>query len=374
MGKNINTFFHNKGRLIFWLLVLLAFFILAFKFADLHQLYLNIKQSELSFIFLAILAQFFYFVLFTVTYKISFRIVNIKYSFRRLFPLTFAYIFVNVVAPTLGASGPALFATEASRRKESSVRTLAGVLVANLAQFITFTGILFLGAFYLYIRGGLKDYQIAASLLLIIITALLMSLIPLAIKKPKSLKKYLYWQTKIFNKLLKIFYRKKRFQDDWIEDGVNEFSDASKSVTRQSSEIKKLIFYYFLVHGMNIFSLFLIFMAFHQHILFRALISGFVMGVLFQIVGITPYGIGLTESAMALTFTSLGVATESAILITLTYRGITFWLPFLIGFILLRKIHIFGLKDISIVKLFLGNKHVINLKKAIEVRLINIEK
>jgi uncharacterized protein (TIRG00374 family) len=115
-------------------------------------------------------------------------------------------------------------------------------------------------------------------------------------------------------------------------------------------------------------------MAYGQPILFRALVAGFVMGVVFQIVGITPYGIGLTESAMALTFTSLGVPSENAILITLTYRSITFWLPFLIGFILLRKIHIFGIRNVSVIKLFLENKHVENIKKTIKVKLIELNK
>jgi hypothetical protein len=300
--------------------------------------------------------------------------VNIKYTFRRLFPLTFAYIFVNVVAPTFGASGPALFATEASHRKDSPIRVLAGVLIANVAQFLTFSVILLFGIFYLYTTKDLKLYQIIAASLLLALTAFLCSLFFLALKKPSALRYYLHWQIDLINKFFAFIRRKKRLSDVWVDDGVKEFVLASKNITRQKDKIKNLVIVYFFVHAVNIISLYFIFLAFNQHILFRALIAGFVMGVLFQIVGITPYGIGLTETAMALTFTSLDVPTETAVLITLTFRGITFWLPFLIGFILLRKVHIFGLKDISVVKIILENKHVENIRKAIRVRLIDIEK
>ena len=221
---------------------------------------------------------------------------------------------------------------------------------------------------------NLQAYQIIASVLLILLTAFLLSLIIMGVYSPKSLKIGMHWIISHLNSLFKFLHLKKRFSADWINEGVKEFAAASKNVTSQTKEIRKLFCYYFLVHFVNIISLYFIFIAFNQHILFRALIAGFIMGVVFQIVGITPYGIGLTESAMALTFTSLGVPTENAILITITYRSMTFWLPFFIGFILLRKIHIFGLQDISVIKLVLENKHVENIKNVIRVRFINIEK
>jgi hypothetical protein len=364
----------HKGRLIFWLLVLLAFTVITLKFTDLKQLYLNFLEGDPLFIFLAVFAQFFYFIVFTITYKVSFELVNIKYTFKHLFPLTFVYIFVNVVAPTGGASGPALFATEASHRKESPIRALAGVLIANIAQFLTFSVILFFGAFYLYTMHGLKAYQVVASVLLILLTVCLFALIVLGIYKPSSLRIGLNWSIIRLNKFCRIFRLKKRFSHDWVDDGVKEFALASGNVKKQHKKIKTLFYYYFLVHFINILSLYFLFMAYGQPILFRALVAGFVMGVVFQIVGITPYGIGLTESAMALTFTSLGVPSENAILITLTYRSITFWLPFLIGFILLRKIHIFGIRNVSVIKLFLENKHVENIKKTIKVKLIELNK
>jgi uncharacterized membrane protein YbhN (UPF0104 family) len=40
--------------------------------------------------------------------------------------------------------------------------------------------------------------------------------------------------------------------------------------------------------------------------------------------------------------TSLGVPQAGATVVTLAYRGITFWLPFLLGFVALRRVKRFN--------------------------------
>ncbi len=64
------------------------------------------------------------------------------------------------------------------------------------------------------------------------------------------------------------------------------------------------------------------------------------MGMLFLIVSITPQGIGVVEGVMTLVFTSLGVPAAQAAVVSLAFRGLTFWLPLLIGFILLRRVKV----------------------------------
>jgi hypothetical protein len=43
------------------------------------------------------------------------------------------------------------------------------------------------------------------------------------------------------------------------------------------------------------------------------------------------------EGIMAIVFVSLGVPFEKAVVVTFAYRGITFWLPFILGIFGLRK-------------------------------------
>ncbi|UCC89997.1 MAG: bifunctional lysylphosphatidylglycerol flippase/synthetase MprF [Anaerolineales bacterium] len=50
---------------------------------------------------------------------------------------------------------------------------------------------------------------------------------------------------------------------------------------------------------------------------------------------------------MPLVYISLGVPGEAATVVTLAFRGLTFWLPFSIGFLLLRRVKAFGAEEYS---------------------------
>ncbi len=72
------------------------------------------------------------------------------------------------------------------------------------------------------------------------------------------------------------------------------------------------------------------------------------MGILFWIVSPTPQGIGVVEGVMTLVFTSLGVPAAVSTTVTLAFRGLTFWLPLIVGFIILRWVRTFGVEERSL--------------------------
>jgi phosphatidylglycerol lysyltransferase len=95
-------------------------------------------------------------------------------------------------------------------------------------------------------------------------------------------------------------------------------------------------------HLVDLASLYVLFLAFHEPVGIGVLVAGYAMGMLFWIVSITPQGIGIVEGMMALVYTSLGVPAAQATVVALAFRGLTFWLPLLIGFILLRQVKTFA--------------------------------
>jgi len=72
-------------------------------------------------------------------------------------------------------------------------------------------------------------------------------------------------------------------------------------------------------------------MAFGVPFSIGTIVAGFASAYLFLIVSPTPYGIGVVETLLPLALTSLSVAWEDSVIITLVYRGITFWLPLFLG-------------------------------------------
>ena len=355
----------NWGHKIFYVLIVVAFAIIIVRFSDIRDLYYNIKGGNGYFILAALFFQLIYFYFFASAYSAAFHAVGINTSIRRLYPLIFAYIFVNVVAPTWGISGPALLATEASRRKQSSMKTLAAVLLANIAQFVTFMLVLIFGFFYMFVNQKLHTYQVLAGLLLLGLIGLLVLVVFMGLLKQKLLISIMKWFYRRFNSISKFFKSGDKFLESNAAADVVEFSTSARRVFGHPKILRKTFMFALLAHLVNLISLSLIFFAFHQNFTVGILVSGYVMAVLFQIIGITPYGIGLSEGAMTLVLASFGVPTEKALLITLVFRGISFWIPFFTGFILLRKIHLFGLNELSIRELLLKNKYITTFKKAV---------
>jgi hypothetical protein len=92
----------------------------------------------------------------------------------------------------------------------------------------------------------------------------------------------------------------------------------------------------------NVMMLYLITLAFGVQIGYGPLIAVYAASILFFIVSPTPGGLGFVEGTLILIMTSLNISLEQATVITLAYRGITFWLPFALGFGALRWVNRIG--------------------------------
>jgi glycosyltransferase 2 family protein len=90
--------------------------------------------------------------------------------------------------------------------------------------------------------------------------------------------------------------------------------------------------------------LLLIFLAFNIAFSIGTLVAGFGIAYLFVIVSPTPFGLGIVEGVMTLTLHSLRVPLEAATVITLAFRGLTFWLPWIFGMAAFRGITILDRK------------------------------
>ncbi len=85
----------------------------------------------------------------TASYQAAFWTVEVRGHLFELLPVTFAALFVNVVAPSGNVSGMALWADDAARRGESPARTMAGALLQLIVDFVAFTLVLTIGMVYL---------------------------------------------------------------------------------------------------------------------------------------------------------------------------------------------------------------------------------
>ena len=65
------------------------------------------------------------------------------------------------------------------------------------------------------------------------------------------------------------------------------------------------------------------------------------MFALFAMISFVPQGVGVVEAAVVVAFTLFKLSQATAMATVLVYRSIVFWLPFLVGAILIQRTNAF---------------------------------
>ncbi len=118
---------------------------------------------------------------------------------------------------------------------------------------------------------------------------------------------------------------------------ANEMATDLRSLPEQSgSLLVKPLLFAFANKALMMGVLAACFISFNVPFTADTIIGGFSISYLFLIVSPTPSGIGIVEGVMPLALSSLRVPWSQAIIITLAYRGITFWFPLGVGAIAFR--------------------------------------
>lgn len=331
-----------KTRWILIILTILFLWALVSRFTELEQLKNTLQKGQWSWILAALFSQTFYFIAFTASYQAAFDILNIRTRTRDLLPVTLGSLFVNTVVPAGIAGGTALFAQDLARRGKPATLTATGVLLQLIADFAAFTFVLVPGLTYLFYEHDLESYEIAAAILLLLITIGLSGILLLGIWKPA----WLYRRFDAFQRTVNGVFQKIRgsslLAEDWAQKNANEFNQATAAVASRPSRLMGTIGVAFLAHLLDITTLYILFRAFNQPVGPGTLVAGYAIGILFWIISITPQGIGVVEGMMALTFTSLGIPGTVATTVALVFRGLTFWIPMLLGFFAVQRMQLFS--------------------------------
>jgi hypothetical protein len=129
---------------------------------------------------------------------------------------------------------------------------------------------------------------------------------------------------------------------------AHEFAhDAAEGLVNMRNQPRSMLLPLFLAFSnktSQLVILALVFFAFKIPISVGTVIACFSISSLFVIISPTPAGIGVVEGALTLALTSMYISLEDAAVITLSYRGITFWIPLLFGMIALRMLEKVGVR------------------------------
>jgi uncharacterized protein (TIRG00374 family) len=323
-------------RVILALILLLALYIVISRFTEVEQIVQTLQRGNPFWIGLAVLVQLAWAVAIAFVYKYTYRLLGMEAGVSHLLPLVIASNFINIVAPSAGVGGVAIFVTDARRRGLSAPRvTLAGVLFV-LFDYFAFFCVLALGLGVLFRRNNLTGVELGASAILLLVALALALLLFLGATQPVRFEQVLKSGARTVNRLVRPILRREYLSEARAHDFAVETALSLRALRTKPRDYLIPAAIALLARFLHVSILALTFLAFEVPFTVGTVIAGYSIGFLFVIVSPTPAGLGLVEGIMTLTLTSLRVPLGAATVITLAFRALTFWLPFVYGFIALR--------------------------------------
>ena len=332
------TQYITPSRAIFWLFVALAAWFLAHRFGQIQTATNTLLAGSLLWIIVAAILQAIYYYCLTMLSILSFKIVGIKRTVSGLLPLILGSLVINVLAPSGGAAGAGLFMQDASARKESVAKTGSAALLALLGTYFSFIPILAAGVIFLISQHEIRVYQIAGSLVLILLIGAIYLAFRLATQRKSVLRHLFHGVDRVASAINWTLRRTKPIlKKGWIDEVMAELAEAGEAVHSRPKLVQKALQFGLLGYLINILSLAAIFLAFHQQLNVGIIIAGYAISFLFWIVAPAPQGIGIEEAIMSLVLGSLGLPAAQSIAIAVAFRGVNFWLPMLVGIVLYAR-------------------------------------
>lgn len=343
----------SKRRWILWVLLISFVWLIVSRADDLESLFLTLSQGIWLWVLAAALIQACYYLAQAALYKAAFATVGISSRLFGLVPVVLGSLFVNVVAPAGGTAGMALFVDDAAQNNQSAAKAAAGTVLAIASMYLTLTLMLLSGLIYLSFNGSVSLIQFIAALLLTAITAAVVGLLFLGYRQPNLLRLVFHRLQQVANRLSDRIIKRPFLQSSWANQTSFEFTEAATAMRSRPYHLLLTVGLATVSHSINILTLYALFRAFrYDDVTGMGLMAGYAVGQLFVVVAPTPQGVGFVENIMPNVFISLGVPSAVATIAVLAYRGLTFWLPLLIGFFLLRRLKSLGAEERSLTEVW----------------------
>ena len=329
-------------KLFLVVILFLGIAVVVISFSELETIMLTLQKAHLTFFILAIIVQLTWFVTTARMYQSIFHLLGVHESTLTLSRISTAANFINVVAPTAGVGGIALFASEARRRGHPAGKVTVAAALFLLLDQAAFLVVLSLGLIVLVRRNDLTAGDISASLLLLGTAITYAFVLYLGYRSEEKLGSLLGKIARGINRIVKFFRKEEYLSEVRAHEFAHEVSEGFAGLTEKPTSLVRPIMWGILNKGLLMLVLVCAFLSFEVPFSPGTIIAGFSIAYLFLIVSPTPSGIGIVEGLMPIALTSLNVNWSQAVVITLTYRTVTFWVPFGIGALAFRTLHTLG--------------------------------
>lgn len=320
-------------KTIFFLAISIIILAAMLYFVGIDQVIGALKIANMGIIALAIGVQVATYFLYTLRWQILSRIADMDVSIRSLLPMVLVGLAVNNITPSGRGGGEPVRAYLLAKEKDYLMEETFATVVADRAldtfPFIVLAAIT-VSAMALYFDFDLW-LLIIMVLAVIVIVVILIGLIYMCIN-PGFGKRVDGW----IIGLVRRFYKK---NSDELEKKIHAvifgFQDTMKLLISNKKGLYYTIPLSFLIWFLEIFRVYLVFLAFGANVNFIVIGEVFIVACLVGMIPLLPGGLGAVDGIMILFYSAAGISSSISAAATVIERLISFWMATIIGLVIL---------------------------------------
>lgn len=328
----------NLQKIMIGIVVVIVLAFILFSGDSLVKLVDTIKQGTPAFIIAAVAAQVGKYLAQGRGFQACFNTVNGHVSYGTGLSLVFGTFFMNTVAPSMNLAGTSLVMATATKNGMQAGKGTTAALLMQLSIDTGFVIIMLVTFGALSFTVGLQPGWLAVGAVAIALVGGLVFMITVGGLKPNLVLKVLHPFVRLADKVLAHF--KKPPVDDAVTRTIHNFSDAAHLITKNPRKTVQSFLWTTLSSVCEMGCFVLVGFAFGVHHP-EALICGYVVATLFAMISFVPQGVGVVEAAVTVAFALFGVDSATGLAVVMVYRGIVFWLPFLVGAFVIQRMRAF---------------------------------
>lgn len=324
----------NMKKILIGVVVVIVLAVIFLRGDQLEELIKTIERGAPLFLIGAVVFQMGKYFAQGASFIWCFKSVGSDLSFKEGVKLVFATFFVDTVIPSFNMSGTSIVIAEAAHEHISSGKATGAALLRQVSINAGFLAIMVVGFAILGIAGGLTPGWIALGVIAILIVGGMVAAMAFAAMRPDLLLKLLAPPIRMIdNSLVK---HKKKPVDTWVKDTVDTYARSATLMTKNKQDIGADLGLNVLASIFELFCFAFVALAFGvQNI--EAMICGYVVVTLFAMLSFVPQGVGIVEAAALVTFALFGIDQATTMAVIMVYRAIVFWLPFLVGAVVIQR-------------------------------------
>jgi glycosyltransferase 2 family protein len=325
-------------KFLFSLVIFLGAAFVYLSFSELESIVHTLEEGNFWFLLVAVMIQFVWFLVAGLIFQSLYQALGMEDTVFKFSLLAASATFINIVTPSAGVGGVAVFISEARRNGQSVGKVTVANMLYLFLDYLAFLFVLALGLVVLFRRNDLGPTELIASGVMFAIAAGLGFMLYLGARSAEALGNALAKMACLINRILNPFIHRAYLSEARAHEFAREMADDLKSLPEKVHNLSTPLLYSFASKALLMFILLSVFMAFQVPFTAGTIIGGFAISYLFLVVSPTPSGVGIVEGIMPLALSSLRVPWSEAVIITLAYRGITFWLPLGAGAVAFRML------------------------------------